>query len=453
MEVNKRSRFDRIWAFLNDGRGGRCAYGIKKLLDIFQGNGDMAQGLLAIAGVVISVIAFVSGVAVVIVVLVVAAVGLIKIGRCFVKWYRRRKSKRRYGVCNQLLTHQYQVIKENVRLESLFVTSAKLRIGAAAEDKNTTICLSIRTPSSLSFQVQTKDEHSLKCVHVILEQSGENVVARSDWAAYISPDHDVGYDFVSDGSFAHNVPIGENGYSVACLRFKCFSKMRPKSTPVEIYNAGRQGRWSAICSVGSGLNVDLDWRGDSSRASSCLKIEYSNSGNGCAEAVWRDPQYNCGEVMGGANLDAANELVFRARGAAGGEEVCFFLGGMRNCMVSDSVDECAINVCLKPKWKTYRILLRGVDLSRIKTAFGVRFKGKGKSCVLVDNVVYKYSFLRAVFCRRPTLEIGREIGTVRTKGKYGRLARRRTCVSECNGVVAAGKVSRTTGLPRMVAEE
>ena len=87
-----------------------------------------------------------------------------------------------------------------------------------------------------------------------------------------------------------------------------------------------------------------------------MKVECEALGRQ-AEAVWRDPCGDWGEKHGGANMKKANVLVVRARGEAGGEGVYFFMGGLKDRMVSDTADERGRMVHLKKKWKIPIIII------------------------------------------------------------------------------------------------
>ena len=132
-------------------------------------------GILGSIGVIaISVIMFFAG-AVVVIVLLFCVVALITwICVRVAKWNRRRLAKKRYGIFSKFLTTETQIIKKKVRLETLFVTSAKIKGGAIVGDGRAEICCSKRSETMLSFQLQVKQENSLKCVHVVLEQVGKD---------------------------------------------------------------------------------------------------------------------------------------------------------------------------------------------------------------------------------------------------------------------------------------
>ena len=71
-----------------------------------------------------------------------------------------------------------------------------------------------------SVQLQVKCKDYLKCVHLVLGRIGLDLVARADWAAYTTVDHEFGYNF-EKASDKHIVPVatsaGADGYGVSGL--------------------------------------------------------------------------------------------------------------------------------------------------------------------------------------------------------------------------------------------
>lgn len=362
---------------------------------------DVFEGLLTLGGVVVTVFLLVAGVAVALVLLVGISFLMIWIVARIIKWNKGCRVKNRYGRFNPFLTSQNQIIKRNARLGALFVTSAKIGGDSVPKDVRTVICRSKRSATALSFQLQSKYCGSLWCAHVTLEQVGKDVVARTDWVAHASSDCDVGYDFSSEYSWAndlHDVPPKSDGPGVFDLRFRGFSRIKACCVPTVVYKGGKHGRWLTSGLRDEVLKVDSNYSSKDSRdGAACIKVELAAGDGRQREIVWRDPVNDGGDKIGGANLSKANELVFRVRGERGGERVWFFMGGLKERMVFDTADECAINVCLKKKWKTYRILLHDVDLTRVKTAFGVRINGGAEPmAIFVDNVAYQYSLFRSI---------------------------------------------------------
>lgn len=96
------------------------------------------------------------------------------------------------------LTTQNTVVAHNVKINNLKVKGGILH-GAWIQDRpNARVEVVSRSATKLSFQLQAKcahwDRQALKVVKVTLEQVGQDVVARADWAAYTTSDHAYGYD-------------------------------------------------------------------------------------------------------------------------------------------------------------------------------------------------------------------------------------------------------------------
>ena len=128
-----------------------------------------------------------------------------------------------------------QLVAEDVDLDNLEVTGAVLN-GAWIQDRpSARVELVARSDAEMSFQLQAKcshwDRQALKAVHVVLRQDGKNVVARADWAAYTTLDHDYGYDLTKLGKRENQRTDDEgwadvataadaDGYGVAELHFR-----------------------------------------------------------------------------------------------------------------------------------------------------------------------------------------------------------------------------------------
>lgn len=359
--------------------------------------GEIFPWLAAFGAILSTIVAVVKGLVLigVIVVAILVIIGLlIGIGGRIARWNKRRLAKKRYGTFNKFVTTASQIMKNRVRLDSLLVTSAKMKGGSIIGDGDAGIYLSRRSQTMLDFQLQAKQDDYLKSVHVILEQVGESVIVRADWAARASPDTPIGYDFASDPQgCVTRVPLAindtETGYGVVDLHFRTFSRLRPLGMPAVIYCAGLRSKWHPFPDVPHHIKI----------AEFCLpgsvtaqKIEQDASGvKSCV--IWRENVKNWGERFGGVNIKKANVLVVRARGESGGENVSFFMGGVKNHMVPDTADRREIDVRLKKKWRNYRIPLFGLDLTRIKTPFGLRTNGHDAPIVFyIAKVVYAHSW-------------------------------------------------------------
>ena len=130
---------------------------------------------------------------------------------------------------NGFLSVQEDIVAINVRLDDIKVTGAVLG-GSWAQGVDAKPVFERRTGTEICIQLQSKHAGYLKCVHITLRQSGNNVVAKCDWAAALCPKwglewaeelevEDIGFDF----SMVNFVPIAkcaeDEGYGVSELSF------------------------------------------------------------------------------------------------------------------------------------------------------------------------------------------------------------------------------------------
>lgn len=124
-----------------------------------------------------------------------------------------------------LSTTEYQIIGHAVEgrgLDNLTLFSAVLGGGWIDPRDHTRAHIYSHKASTgeLSIQLQVKCTDYLKCVHLVLAQIGRDLIARADWAAYTSVDHELGYDF-EKACDKQMVPVatsaGADGYGVSGL--------------------------------------------------------------------------------------------------------------------------------------------------------------------------------------------------------------------------------------------
>ena len=125
--------------------------------------------------------------------------------------------------------------------------------------------------------------------------------------------------------------------------------------------------------------------------------------NGVLPAGHRAPLLNFGTYPNaGINLTGATALTFWARGAKGGEQVDFFMGGVgwnpltgrKEAKYPDSTRSIHLKVRLTPQWQFYRIDLTGADLSYILGGFGwVASVGENRSGAVffLDDIQFELS--------------------------------------------------------------
>ena len=107
-----------------------------------------------------------------------------------------------------------------------------------------------------------------------------------------------------------------------------------------------------------------------------IRVNYAAQGSeGWTGIYWQEPDGNWGTIEGaGYDLDDATYLRFYARGAQGGEQVKFLMGGIWNPEgeYPDSLQPALSTdvITLTQEWLTYTIDLRGRDLSYVIGGFG-----------------------------------------------------------------------------------
>ena len=122
----------------------------------------------------------------------------------------------------------------------------------------------------------------------------------------------------------------------------------------------------------------------------CLRVEYRDAKD-WAGVVWQSPPNDWGDRPGGYDLSGAKRLVFRARGASGGETVTFKFGLLGpDKKYRDSASGETEKLTLDRAWKEYAIDLTGKDLSRIKTGFCWVLAADGKPVTFyLDDVRFE----------------------------------------------------------------
>jgi len=122
----------------------------------------------------------------------------------------------------------------------------------------------------------------------------------------------------------------------------------------------------------------------------CLKVDYTASDK-WGGVVWQSPANDWGNQPGGYDLTGAKKLTFWVRGAKGGEVVSFSFGLLgKDKKFSDTASNQLEKVRLTDEWNQYTIYLKGLDLSRIKTAFAWVIGAKGEPMTFyLDDIRYE----------------------------------------------------------------
>lgn len=138
------------------------------------------------------------------------------------------------------------------------------------------------------------------------------------------------------------------------------------------------------------IAMDPGWTEKPAIGKTCMRVSY-NANDQWGGVVWQNPAGDWGDMPGGFDLRGAKRLVFKARGASGGEVVTFKFGLLgSDKKVSDTATAELANVTLTPEWKEFSIPLTGKDLTRIKTGFCWTVAGQGKPLVFfLDDIRFE----------------------------------------------------------------
>ncbi len=141
-----------------------------------------------------------------------------------------------------------------------------------------------------------------------------------------------------------------------------------------------------------GDSLDLQFNDQETQqafSGSCIKIVYSaqsGQGNRWAGIYFQSYPNNWGDYPG-LNLQGFNKLVFKAKGANGGERVKLNVGGI----AGDTANVGYGPISLTNTWQDYSINLTGKDLSNIRGGFCITFSAAdGAGTVYLDNIYYAY---------------------------------------------------------------
>jgi len=160
--------------------------------------------------------------------------------------------------------------------------------------------------------------------------------------------------------------------------------------PVSVYDDGFEGMpWVPSGWMGSfeSLTLDGDHAENPHTGKACIKLRYAGE-FGWVGVAWQHPANNWGGQDGGHDLRGAAHLELWARGAYGGEQVRFGVGLLgKDTAHPDSGTASVDDIFLTDEWRRYRVPLKKVDLSSIKTGFVVTVTGQdGPVTVYLDDI-------------------------------------------------------------------
>jgi hypothetical protein len=162
--------------------------------------------------------------------------------------------------------------------------------------------------------------------------------------------------------------------------------------PVVVYDEGFEATpW--VPSGWMGAHESLTLEGDHAdnpfdgRAS--IRMRYEGK-YGWVGVAWQNPPNNWGEADGGIDLTGATELEFWARGEYGGEKIAAgvgLLGGEVSFPDSGQIKK--EGIVLSREWQRYRLPLKGVDMSSIKTGFVITLVGRATPVTIyIDDIQF-----------------------------------------------------------------
>ncbi len=160
--------------------------------------------------------------------------------------------------------------------------------------------------------------------------------------------------------------------------------------PFYVYADGFEGMpWVPSGWMGSidSLTLDGAHTENPHAGEACIKMRYVGE-FGWVGVAWQHPPNNWGDQEGGYDLTGARQLELWARGEYGGEQVKFGVGLLdQDKAYPDSGIVAVDDIVLTQEWRRYRIPLKRIDLSSIKTGFVVTVTGRKSPVTLyLDSI-------------------------------------------------------------------
>jgi hypothetical protein len=160
--------------------------------------------------------------------------------------------------------------------------------------------------------------------------------------------------------------------------------------PFYVYQDGFEGMpWVPSGWMGSidSLTLDGDHRDNPHEGSASIRMRYVGE-FGWVGVAWQHPPNNWGEQEGGFDLTGAKQLELWARGEYGGEQIKIGVGLLGDDTAHPDSGKTSVDgIVLKQAWQRYRIPLKRLDLSSIKTGFVVTITGrKSPVTIYLDSI-------------------------------------------------------------------
>ena len=150
--------------------------------------------------------------------------------------------------------------------------------------------------------------------------------------------------------------------------------------PFYVYQDGFEGMpWAPSGWMGSieSLTVDGAHTDDPHEGNACIKMHFAGELGTWVGVAWQHPANDWGDQEGGYDLTGATHLELWARGEYGVETIDIGVGLLgKDKAHPDSAKATVEGIRLTKEWKRYRIRLKRLDLSSIKTGFVVTLEGR-----------------------------------------------------------------------------
>ena len=161
--------------------------------------------------------------------------------------------------------------------------------------------------------------------------------------------------------------------------------------PFYVYRDGFEGMpWAPSGWMGATdqLSMDGDHADNPHEGKACIKMHFVGEPGTWVGVAWQHPANNWGEQEGGYDLSGAKYLELWARGEFGIEKINIGVGLIgQDKAHPDSGKTTVEDIQLDKEWKRYRIRLKKLNLSSIKTGFVVVLTGRRPdTTVYLDSI-------------------------------------------------------------------
>ncbi len=161
--------------------------------------------------------------------------------------------------------------------------------------------------------------------------------------------------------------------------------------PFYVYRDGFEGMpWAPSGWMGAieSLTLDGDYAKNPHEGKACIEMRFVGEVGTWVGVAWQHPPNNWGDREGGYDLTGAKYLELWARGKYSTEKISIAVGLLgQDKAHPDSGKTTAEDIVLTREWQRYRIRLKKLDLSSIKTGFVVVLSGHGSPVtVYLDSI-------------------------------------------------------------------